>query len=472
MELKFNISFTSKPYRTKPAFIGTLRFVRVVGCDIEALAEHISQGYGFCGDFGFDEFPVKGCKTYANFIGSNLVSVDFDDCPVGTLEGLVDMCGIKPLLAYETYSHLMEGKGNRYRLVFAFAERITSPPAFKDAHRWLCENIGNGEVLGIDTSSASAVQVMYGTTSDRKLLKVGNVIEGVRFAGSDDWFQSGGGVGVYAEEIAAFCKRITLREETPFPYLSEKFDGQNTPTDVKYVSDNWLVENGYAVSVEGLLWVGRRNGYCDGQNRRKKLYAITKGVTRLNRNATVTDILHYAWWLNSTIFAERLRADDVAEQAANAFYDARHNACDDIPEGWRRKRGYRIIPGRSYLPVDITTLDSDTLAVLDEIFSTFDIEPIRAGISDPDRYVLCTEAEATTNIGGFWFFERDKKKEHDTGNRNSYRKKLKHIEGLEGFKVIMDGYDGKMSKRKVSKWLKGKGYAVDNNKLVEWLKLV
>lgn len=462
MEFSFNISFTTDSYASKPASPNKLRFVRVKECDIDMLADHVSRGYGFCGDFGFDYFPIYGHKTYANFIGANLVSVDFDGCPVPTLEKLVESCKIKPFIAYETYSHLMEGKGNRYRLVFAFVERITTPQAFKDAHRWLCGSIENSEALGIDTTSASAVQVMYGTTPDRELLKVGNVIEGVSFEGPDDWLQRGGGANVYRDEIDAYLKE-KWHGKTPIE-LVEKYKGQNIPIDVKFVSDQWLIENGYAVRIDGILWRGRNKGYQDGEGRRRKLYVIIKGLTRLNRNVSFHDMLHYAFCLSSRIFIDKLSEKDIIEQTAHAYYDARHNdPSGDIPKGWRRKRGYRMVSGRKSWPLDYQSYAALNISSSE---TTDPHRPVLLGTPDPDRYVLCTEAEADTNIGGFWFFVRD------TEKHSHYTKVKKHIEGLDSFKAIMDEYEGKRSKRKVAEWLRSKGYAVDNNKLTEWLKVV
>ena len=468
---RFTVSFTDRAYDRKPSNPGAMRFIRYEGCDIDWLAAMLSNGYGFVGDFGFDRFPVKDHKNYANFKGSNLISLDFDDCPLDSLEELLEHCTVQPFLAYETFSHRMDGKGNRYRLVFAFRNMIATPGAFKEAHRWLVGRVLEYDGLGGDHSAASAVQVMYGTNPGKRMVKVGNVIDDVVFSSEDTFCQC---KGDHILEIAQFKAEVVQRVPTERPALSEKFNRNLVPGGVKFVSDNWLLENGYANDISGILWVGTHSGYRDGQRRRLKLFRILKGVVAFNPDASMLDILRYAWWLNHRIMVDRLRLDDVIEQAVNAYDEVRICKCFDVPDGWRRKRGYRVVPGMSgmrKLTEDEKNirLDDETEAVLDMLFDGVEYDGL--DIDDPDTVVLCTEQESDTVIDGFFFFHIDGRKKRDMRKYYSYEKQKNHLD-YDTFKSLIEGYDGKMSRRKVSGWLREQGYTINEVKVGEWMKLV
>lgn len=467
---KFTVSLTDRSYDRKPSNPGAIRFIRYQDCDIDWLAAMLSNGYGFVGDFGFERFPVKDHKNYENFKGSNLISLDFDDCPLDSLDGLLEHCTVKPFLAYETFSHQMEGKGNRYRLVFAFRNMIETPGAFKDAHKWLTGRVLDYSGLGGDHSAASAVQVMYGTNPGKRMAKVGNVIDDVAFSSDDTFCRC---KGDHVMEIAQFKSEVKNRVAMEKPDLDEKFNSKLVPKGVKFVSDNWLLENGYANDISGILWVGTHSGYRDGQRRRLKLFRILKGVVAFNPAASMLDILRYAWWLNHRIMLDRLRLDDVIEQAVNAYDEVRICKCFDVPDGWRRKRGYRVVPGRPWLR-NLTeeekndSQDDDNEYAMDIMYENFVYDGL--DIDDPDTVVLCTEQEADAVIDGFFFFHIDGRKKRDMRKYYSYEKQKNHLD-YNTFKSLIEGYDGKRSRRKVAEWLRNQGFAVDNDKLREWMKV-
>ena len=467
MEFTFTASITEKGYSKKPhpAYI---RLRRVERCTLDMLADAIHAGHSYCADFGFENFPVKDHKNSANFRSSSLVSIDFDDCPVSFLEDVVSLSGIQPFLAYETFSHLEEGKGNRYRLVYAFSEPLASLSAYRQAYGWVLGHFEDGKALGADSSAKNAVQLMHGTLPSRKLMRIGNVIEGVTFEDLGDVCVCGVDRSKYMLEIAKFKSEVKERVQIARPCLTEYFNGNDVPSDVKYVSESWMIENGYAVDIAGILWVGRnKGGYRDGQRRRLKLFQVVKGVAQLNKEATALDMLHYAWFLNHTIMAQPLNVGDVVEQAINAYDEARNCCFSEAPEGWRNKRGYRLVPRRSYLGKKrdfVCELDDETLELID---SWYDGTETKAGIDNPCDYVMCTEEEAELNIGGYWFYtiKRQRCKATVTSHGN-------HLSDFQDFEKIMEGYDGKISRRKVADWLKDNGYGVNNNKLGEWLKLL
>lgn len=459
MEFKTTLSISERGYSVKPN-PKYMRFRRCV-CDIDMLSSYIQNGYSFCGDFGFEDFPVKDHKTTSNFKSTNIVSVDIDDCPIDTLESLVDCVAIKPFIGYETFSHQTEGKGNRYRLLFAFAEPIDSPSAYKQAYKWVIERLGLDDNC-VDCCGQSCVQIMHGTGKDRKVLKIGYVIEGVAFEDLGDVCVKTVDLGRYKDEIELFKSEILQKIPTVVPCVKESFDRSFIEeTDIKYVSDNWLIEKGYAVDISGILWVGRKIGYKDGQRRRQKLHSVIKGVTQLNKDIQPIEILRYAWFLNHTIMNDRLSVNDVVEQSLNAYEEAMTTDTYTAPEGWRNKRGYRLVPMRGYIgkPEPEGELDDETKRVIDSVFC--DCTPKKVGFEHPEQYVLCTKEEATCEIGGLHFFKIGEKNKKTINNK---------IGNFNSFKKIMKDYKGKTSVRKVAEWLCDNGYAIRTSTLTEYLK--
>lgn len=124
--ITFHVSVSTSPIRCKETYNWNSINYNVEKLDLSQLASFLQEGYAINSVFTHDKVTSK-CKTKENFKQSNIVAFDFDVSPL-TLEELSSNLEVQPTLSYRTPS---DGeKGNRFRLIYAFSEPITSPAEY------------------------------------------------------------------------------------------------------------------------------------------------------------------------------------------------------------------------------------------------------------------------------------------------------------------------------------------------------
>lgn len=485
-EYRFTASISTDGFTSKPTQPGKLTFKRQENMSISDLSTAILTGHSFTGDFGFTEFPTYRHKNYANFKGSSLFSFDFDNSEYQSLDELVTTLTIKPFIAYETFSHQMEGKGNRYRIIYAFKQPITDVKQYKQLGLWLAKQ---NDIKEYDRASLSAVQVMHGTKSSAKLLQVGNVLDVpyIKEYVDTDKFTS----EPTAEEmsiISEWKKRNSKKVDEQVPHLIESPNDIELPDDIKYVSDEWMKENGYMVDVFGSYLVHyRKTPLKDGERRKFKLYHIIKGIAQLNHNASLNDLLVWGWWSANQICKEKLTRDEVVTIIFNAYHAVRVEKKYDTNEKFNHSKGYGVFPGRrSAVSKDEYVKDvrermnteewKENVKMVAEVLG-YEVEDTAIDTSnflgiDPNSMVLCTADESTTTIKGFHFYtiQKEVKEKVKRDYSKYYTKKQNRIKDFDDFADALKEYDGKVSVRKVYNYLKEKGFSCSIEKVTTFTK--
>lgn len=122
-------SFTQKPTSDE---IRKINYKRK-DLNIEQVIDHIRNGYVFSANFCDDYTTtiIQRDRTYERFISTPMVMFDMDGCVDCSLVKLLDSLKYKPTVSYTTFSHNIEGKGNRYRLLYLFENPIQSIEIYK-----------------------------------------------------------------------------------------------------------------------------------------------------------------------------------------------------------------------------------------------------------------------------------------------------------------------------------------------------
>ena len=212
-------------YKEKPTerTIPHLKFqMKDVGLD--ELEHYIKNGYALSAVFDA-EYPLRmKDKTYRNFAYSSYVMIDMDGDVKSDLQTLVDSLALTPTIAYTTFSHKKEGKGNRYRLLYIADTPIDSIEKYKSIYQYI-NQVCNLNLK--DNCGSIPVQLCFGSTRDcgyiltNNILNINHILESKEFK---DIVNSKGGQQEYIK------KRDTLLSYCP---SSEEV----TSTDKEYLDD-------------------------------------------------------------------------------------------------------------------------------------------------------------------------------------------------------------------------------------------
>lgn len=321
------------------------------------IGERIKNGYSFCGNFGFDKAFIRG-RTKANFISTPFLFFDMDDISATWDEIVYKFVNhqsdeYKPTFVYTTFSHQLEGKGNRYRLVYLFDEEIGANEYEIIYSHYLKHVV---DVLGeeIDTCSKTYTQPMHSThytlpsfhyvCTDNVIQKrfVVDVVSGVNNAHcqncncftninthnttlTDTGNCKNGSKFIYD----SFSKeeRILLVNQSFTDYLAK-----NSERFFIY-RDNWnelgeRAKRSRVISIEpSKRWDKESKTYQpyllqDGQGRKKRLYIVGLKIRLINPNVTKEELLYNIvyWMYNYTIQGnDPIKWKDILEITNNAL---------------------------------------------------------------------------------------------------------------------------------------------------------
>ena len=127
------MGFEKKP---QPNEMGKIEYIRK-NLSIDEIAEHIKNGHILSANFTEDDSTIirQTQRCYENFISTSMVMIDLDGEVELELNELIENLKIKPSIAYTTFSHLIENKGNRYRLLYLFENEINDIKLYKDIYK-------------------------------------------------------------------------------------------------------------------------------------------------------------------------------------------------------------------------------------------------------------------------------------------------------------------------------------------------
>lgn len=164
------LSISTNNFNQKPSSdeIKKISYIRR-DVNIDEIVSHIKEGYVFSANFNEDYTTTitQSDRRYENFISTPMVMFDLDrgiDC---SLNELIDRLEYKPTIAYTTFSHQQDGKGNRYRLLYLFQEPIEDKDMYKGIYQKIKESF-NFKIE--DNCGSNPCQAVFGSSSDSEVI--------------------------------------------------------------------------------------------------------------------------------------------------------------------------------------------------------------------------------------------------------------------------------------------------------------
>lgn len=156
--LKVSISIQGYTQKPQGKEVAQIRYIKQT-LTIQQLIDYISAGHCITHCFeDYDEEFGQSTKKIENFHYTQLIGIDIDDADVD-LNTYISSIRYKPTLAYTTFSHNI--KGNRYRLLYIFNEKIKGAEHYCNVYKWLTQDLNLK-----DNCMQSCAQQMYGTNAN------------------------------------------------------------------------------------------------------------------------------------------------------------------------------------------------------------------------------------------------------------------------------------------------------------------
>ena len=105
-----------------------------------------------------------------------------DDDVECNLDELVSGLRYTPTIAYTTYNHRQNGKGNRYRLLYLFRIAIFNIDVYKSIYQILIDNLG---FKLNDNCGGNVTQAIFGTNENCQIILTENIYSISDFDTSD-----------------------------------------------------------------------------------------------------------------------------------------------------------------------------------------------------------------------------------------------------------------------------------------------
>ena len=163
MDKQIELSLSVDYYLSKPKNIAQIRYRRRTFTQ-NSLMVVLQTGYCVAHCFiTNNEVFTQSEKTNDNFEYTQMIGVDIDDCNTD-METFIAGLKRKPTFAYTTFSNGI--KGNRFRMIYLFNQKIDSIPLYKAVYNWITEGLNIN-----DNCMRSVSQQMFGTNFAAKWYK-------------------------------------------------------------------------------------------------------------------------------------------------------------------------------------------------------------------------------------------------------------------------------------------------------------
>lgn len=306
MDKQIELSLSVDYYLNKPNNIAQIRYKRRTFTQ-NSLMIVLKSGYCVAHCFKTqNEVFTQSEKTNDNFEYTQMIGVDIDDCDTD-METFIKGLNRKPTFAYTTFSNGI--KGNRFRMIYLFNQKIDSIPLYKAVYNWITEGLNIN-----DNCMRSVSQQMFGTNFSAK------------WYNSDVWYD----VPHFDESIITNQKREVSSQNS----ISDKVSSQIsksfmddmdcmasmdfinkyrncypyfTETELQYKDGYAVIDNNYYVvrrmwynqvyeTKDGTVTVNEVRKYKDGNKRRIRMYNTAR-ILRNIKNDITAEHLAYILYL-------------------------------------------------------------------------------------------------------------------------------------------------------------------------------
>ena len=230
MDKQIELSLSVDYYTSKPKNIAQIRYRRRTFTQNSLM---VVLGTGYCVAHCFktnNEVFTQSEKTNDNFEYTQMIGVDIDDCNTD-METFIKSLKKKPTFAYTTFSNGI--KGNRFRMIYLFNQKIDSIPLYKAVYNWITEGLNIN-----DNCMKSVSQQMFGTNFAAK------------WYNSRVWY-----------DVPTECKSI-VSEQKGSSELNNKeeehYIGMTPDVNNDTFSDNAVVKALYSMSPQNFIFYFRQ----------------------------------------------------------------------------------------------------------------------------------------------------------------------------------------------------------------------
>ena len=272
--------------------------------------------------------------------------IDMDDDVECNLDELVSGLRYTPTIAYTTYNHRQNGKGNRYRLLYLFRIAISDTEVYKCTYQYLTSNLG---FKLKDNCGGNATQAIYGSNEQCQIIQtentysiedfdidvpIGNghsnyiIKEERNIIGLESPIQNQEYINdywnmAYADLLMKYSNTYPIFEHTPLEDVDDDIPFIMLPSDYIEIKRYWCTETVYDENGNKRYNVSRARKIRDGERRRKKLFIngilrreMVKNISFAHLlNCMVYELYHYIE--NSK---DRISKKELYEITLNIFH--------------------------------------------------------------------------------------------------------------------------------------------------------
>lgn len=298
MDKQIELSLSVDYYLNKPNNIAQIRYRRKTFTQ-NSLMIVLKTGYCVAHCFKTNnEVFTQSEKTNDNFEYTQMIGIDIDDCEtdMGTfIKGLEK----KPTFAYTTFSNGV--KGNRFRMIYLFNQKIDSIPLYKAVYNWITEGLNIN-----DNCMRSVSQQMFGTNFSAKWYSSNVWYDVPHF---DESIITNQSVKIkVSDRVSSQISKSFINDmdcmasmdfiskyRNCYPYFTE--------TELQFKDGYAVIDNSYYVvrrmwynqvyeTKDGAVTVNEVRKYKDGNKRRIRLYNTARILRNIKNDITAEHLAY------------------------------------------------------------------------------------------------------------------------------------------------------------------------------------
>ena len=349
------MGFEKKPLSNE---MGKIQYI-IKNLFIDEIAEYIKNGHVLSANFTEDDSTIirQTQRCYENFISTSMIMIDLDGEVELELNELIENLKIKPSIAYTTFSHLIENKGNRYRLLYLFENEINDIKLYKDIYKII---VSSFDFKLKDNCGSNVTQAVFGSKKDciliksNKIYSISNFID-ISLFNKNNITNSNNQIShsnsIYKEEeniirlerpiqddeyiedywnmsyndlLTKYRDKYPIFEHTPLYQADDDTPYIILPPEYLEIKRYWLIDYIYSENGSVKTYTTKARKIKDGEGRKKKLFI--NGILRRMMipsisfehllNCLVYELYHYID--NSKDIIKKQRLFDIAMSAWNA----------------------------------------------------------------------------------------------------------------------------------------------------------
>lgn len=324
-------------------------------CTIKEIMNYLHNGRAISAVFvDGKEVYTQSSRKASNFLYTTFVMVDCDDDTHETLDDLIKSLMVIPTIAYETFSHKKDNKGNRYRLLYFFEEPICAIEVYQKIYDLI---VTLNQLQLKDNCGRNPMQLVLGTKPTANVYNSGKLYQlkmfGVNITLEKDEEATEAYNKKMVEEteksVALIKDEIEINDEeyindffqlkfedllekyrnkyyffdhTPLPEVSDDTPYILLPDN--YISINRYIVNDYTKDADGnKVKIGSHiHKNKNGEQRRKKIYLSLVMRRYMIPNVTFEHLLQnalyeLAWFTNNS--QDKITRKDLVYITKNAM---------------------------------------------------------------------------------------------------------------------------------------------------------